>query len=502
MAHQETFVDSNGKTKTLQLRFNREARMVYKSGSLEELEENGYELLIKYINHHKTIQRPRIRELLDYAEGNNHGVLEGEQRRLEEEVSDARAVHNFGGAVSSFKQGYLAGNPIQVSYINQTVHNVLQDVMKDNDTYEIDRTLIRDLSMCGRGYDITYHNMDGKTKVRRLDPEEVFVIYDMTLSQHSLCGVRYFNASPFDDKEEIVELYTDTYVRRFKFTGSKLEEIKQDDNFFFQVQITEYMNNILGMGDYETELTLIDLYDGAQSDTANYMKDLSDAILLVSGLIDFGVDENGEPLSEVKKIEFMKTMRKMRFMMLQPPTDNEDKVAGNVDAKYLYKQYDVAGTEAYKTRLATDFHKFTNMPDLSDQQFAGQQSGEALKHKLIGLEQERTTTESLFRKGLTRRIELIANIESLAKGTSEFEPKDLTITFTPNKTLTELDVISTARMLHGMVSELTVMEYLSKATGIDAEDELARIEEEVGEQPPPRRTNFAEVGVADGETNE
>ena len=66
----------------------------------------------------------------------------------------------------------------------------------------------------------------------------------------------------------------------------------------------------------------------------------------------------------------------------------DDKVTeGNVDAQYIYKQYDVSGVEAYKTRIAKDIHTLTNTPDMTDENFGGQQSGEAMKYKLFGLEQ-------------------------------------------------------------------------------------------------------------------
>ncbi len=45
------------------------------------------------------------------------------------------------------------------------------------------------------------------------------------------------------------------------------------------------------MGDYESEISLIDAYDAGQSDTANYMSDLNDAMLLIKGDLDsMGLD--------------------------------------------------------------------------------------------------------------------------------------------------------------------------------------------------------------------
>ena len=98
-----------------------------------------------------------------------------------------------------------------------------------------------------------------------------------------------------------------------------------------------------------------------------------------------------------KQIEFMKQMRKARFMNLEPPMDYEGK-EGSVDAKYLYKQYDVNGTEAYKKRVVNDIHKFTNTPDMTDENFSGVQSGEAMKWKVFGLDQERVTFQNPYRR--------------------------------------------------------------------------------------------------------
>ncbi|XJS09856.1 phage portal protein [Aerococcaceae bacterium WGS1372] len=496
MAYIETFVSSNGEQKTLKLRFDRTSREVYRANDFATLEENGFEELIKFINHHREKQAPRIRELYDYAEGNNHTVLEGESRRLEQDATDTRAVHNFGKSVATFNSGYIAGNPIQINYINQKIHDGLQEIARANDFNELHRNLIWDLTICGRAYDITYRTEDDKTKVRRLDPMETFVIFDNTLSDHSLCGVRYYSTNPFGDASINVEIYTDHNIKTYEMKSNALHEIDSSDNLFGEVQITEYKRNLIGMGAYETELDLFDLYDAAQSDTANYMKDLSDAILFISGRMEFP-----EGMSELEKAEWLAGMKRARLILGQPEVDHERGISGTIDAKYLYKQYDVAGTEAYKDRIANDIHKFTNMPDLTDEKFGGNRSGESMKYKLFGLDQERMTTESLFRKGLTRRIELIVNIESLGSGWESFDPTQLTITFTPNKTLSELDVINTARNMFGMTSDLTVLEQLSKATGIDAEDELERIEFERGETPPLRREPLVSE-VTDGEDDQ
>ena len=75
---------------------------------------------------------------------------------------------------------------------------------------------------------------------------------------------------------------------------------------------------------------------------------------------------------------------------------------------------------------------FTNTPDMTDENFGGNQSGEAMKYKLFGLEQRTAIKEGLFRKGLRRRYKLIGQIMSINRELDKDAIQDLTFTFTRN----------------------------------------------------------------------
>ena len=81
----------------------------------------------------------------------------------------------------------------------------------------------------------------------------------------------------------------------------KLTLRNEENHFFDGVPIIEYMNNKFRQGDYEDVLNLIDLYDAAQSDTANYMTDLNDAYLVIQGNVDLDV-ETAEKMKEARLI--------------------------------------------------------------------------------------------------------------------------------------------------------------------------------------------------------
>ena len=461
MAYNETFVDSTGKSKTLTLRFHRESRMRYRINNIEELFENEHKVLREFLEHHKSIQRPRIQELYDYSEGNNH-TISIQQRRSEQDMADTRIIHNFGKSISVFKQGYLVGKPIQVEYDdgedNSTTDEVLKEIAKVNSFHDLNRMLVLDLSKVGRAYDLVYRSTEDVTKVKRLDPLNTFVIYDNTLEDKMLAGVRYYSVGLSDNKKHFIDVYIKDVIYKCQMIEGVITELAIEPHMFNDVPITEYLNTAEGMGDYESELSLIDSYDAVQSDTANYMTDTSDAILAIFGQVAFPDDVLGD---NKKQIEYMRKMRRARLLQLKPPVDING-TEGKVDAKYLYKQYDVNGVESYKKRIVNDIHKYTNTPDMTDTNFSGIQSGEAMKYKLFGLEQARVDTQSLFEKSLRRRYQLIANIGDFVKELTDFDISKLKITFNPNLPKALEETINAFKSLGGMVTNETAM----RLTGI------------------------------------
>ena len=67
-----------------------------------------------------------------------------------------------------------------------------------------------------------------------------------------------------------------------------------------------------------------------------------------------------------------------------------------------------------RAALKEDIHKFSFVPDLSDKQFAQNQSGVAMKYKLMGLERMASVKERWFREGLRTRMEIYARMMALS----------------------------------------------------------------------------------------
>lgn len=420
--------------------------------------------LSKMIQHHQENQAPRLRELEKYYKGENTTILK-ENRRREEHLADNRAIHNFAKYVSQFIQGYMVGIPLKTTYPNEGTNEQLREINRINDADEHNSELILALSIYGRAYELLYRNQNDEFRFTDVSVQNTFVIYDTSVEKLAICAVRYIYDAITE--KTTVYVYTADSIIQFDLGNDfKLTETKSESHAFGGVPIIEYENNKFRQGDFEDVLSLIDMYDSAQSDLANYSQDLNDAMLSIIGNLDLEVEEAQE--MKKKNILFIKT---------EPNADGKESAAS---ADYIYKKYDVQGSEAYKTRIANDIHLFTATPNLSDENFAGNMSGEVMKYKLFLMEQKRAAKERRFKRSLRDRYRLIQNVMSIAKeGT--FDVSLLQIIFTENL---PKDIANEMKWFTDAGGQLSQKTMISQLPFIEnADEEIAQIEEEEKQRP-------------------
>ncbi len=165
-------------------------------------------------------------------------------------------------------------------------------------------------------------------------------------------------------------------------------------------------------------------------------------------------------------------------------------------AEWLIKNLNDNYIEGVKKRLQNDIHKFSNIPDMSDESFTGNTSGVAIKYKLIGLEQIRSRKEREFKKGLQRRIELISGIMTL-KNKTPIDFRDIEITFTPNIPANNQEQADIVQSLVGLVSQKRLLSLLPFVT--DPIEEMAELKKEQAEAHADDYMNLG--GVRNEESN-
>lgn len=468
---------------TNMITYTEEAIMKYRAVNIDAL-LNDTSKLIAMIKHHHDNQVPRIDVLESYYIGNNPAIMYG-KRRQEQEKSDHRIRHNFAGIISDFINSYVLSNPVKVidtdakpnpvdksQMLESAFMETIYEFGKANDIDQHNLEIGKDQNNVGRAYELLQRTEDDTDKIYRLDPREVFMIHDMTVRGRVIAACRYIRTeqerNDLQREKYIVELYTHDAIHRYKETtlmnAQRLEiDGQPEPHMFGGVPIVEYRSDRYRMSVFERQLSLIDAYDAAQSDTANYMTDLNDAILVIEGRAE-----------NAKDPKMMKTMKDANMLILLPEQQYDGRESP-LKAYYLTKSYDVQGVEAYKTRLRDDIFNLASVPNLSDETFAGNQSGEALKYKMFGLQQRRNDKEKFFAKGLRVRYALLANLK---KEVSEYtgELPDIDFIFTPNLPESNLAEMETYINAGGTLSQKTMLKLLTFID--DPNEEIKKIKEE------------------------
>lgn len=461
------------RSRTNHIKFKVESNLNYRYPSIEELLENPKDIVAMIFDHYEN-QVPRLAVLDDYYKASNTNIMKNRRRR-EEGKADHRAAHNFAKVICQFDVGYNTGNPIKVETDDEAKKKIIDDFNANNDIDGLNSELWLDIDKYGRAYDLQVRTQDDEDKIFLSNVFETFVIYDTTIERNPIAAVRYpktrFNSNA--DKTQIQPtLYTVDEIIEYAETtlvALDLQEANRSPHGYKEVPITEHQSNRFRQGIYEDVLSLIDLYDSAQSDTANYMTDLNDALLVISG----DIEAAGLTAEDAIK------MKEANMLLLESGVDvNGNKTA--VTAGYIYKQYDVNGVEAYKKRVQSDIHKISNIPDLSDENFGSNQSGEAMKYKLFGFEQMTDVKQRLFKKGLMRRYRLLFNLKSNINEVENSDLKDVRITFNPNMPKAVLDELKALTEAGAQFSQQTM---LSQASFVEnAEDEMERVQAEYGNE--------------------
>ncbi|SFC26046.1 phage portal protein, SPP1 family, partial [Fructobacillus durionis] len=392
----------------------------------------------EFIKHHYNKQRPRLLNLDSYYKGINTKINSEASRRIDEYGADVRLGHPFAQEIVDFHTAFSVGNPINISVDQdhngqEDEHQQLDKINHENGVDSLFYDLFSDMSKYGRAFANVYRDGDVE-KITRLSPTNTFMIYSNDVDPVPIMAVRYTEQSKIDDDLDyqpyVIETWTDseytisepvaiadgTIVNGYNVT--KTDQLST-------LPVVEFWNNTQRMGDFDGVISLIDAYDAAQSDTANYMQDSNDAMLVIKGDIDdlldgaelFGNPDDEEYLEKLaeQKKKLMASIKEARTLFLKSGSTGSGQQT-TVSADYIHKQYDTAGVEAYKNRLYKNIHSFSRTPDVSDENFASNASGVAMQYKQLGVIQLAKAKRRSFSKGLSEIYGIVEDLEKAASG--------------------------------------------------------------------------------------
>lgn len=443
------------------LRFSDNANVHFMFHSAKELVEKDKEPkdLKKMIGQFQADQVERLNILESYSNGNNYTILNG-RKRLEPEKADYRIRHDLGGQASRFFTGYTVGQPISIGATDtDTELTSIDDFNTYNDIDALNRELVYDASRFGRAFELHYFDEFEQPAVALIDAKEMFTVRSADVKKEIIAAVH----CPIYNGKMFVTVYTDKEIVSY---DNDWKETNRKPNPYKMVPVVEWQNTRDRLGDWEKGIPIIDAYDASESDTANYMSDLNDAMLVIKG----DVESTGMNASDIMQ------MKQANMLVLESGVGHNGQQT-SLEAGYIYKQYDVSGVEAYKSRLIKDFFRIVGLPNLQDDATFSATSGIAIRYKLVDLQQVTSVKRGFFIKALKRRYKLLQSLSENLKGFEAVNANLLTFTFHENLPTDVWAEIQSAISSGMEVSQETLME---SASFTDARKEKSRLMKENG----------------------
>lgn len=369
-------------------------------------------------------------------------------------IPNHKIVANHAKYIVDIATGFLVGNPI--AYSGSQVDKILDEYSR-MDIISHDTELEKDLSVFGIGYELMYlapvDEGDTEIRIKSIDPRGIFVVTDDTVDKNPLFGVHYQQRFKLDGSLNyyLINVYTKDKIYTYHAKGlskGQMTLFEESEHYFGAVPVVEYRNNEERQGDFEQQISQFDAYNLLQSDRINESEQRVNSILFIKG---FTLGEDN--LTHDSIIE----------------TTEKDS-----DLKWLIKEIKEADNEVLRKSLLDDIHKFSYIPSMTDEHFAGNVSGEAMKYKLFGLLQLLSIKTRYMSKSLRKRLELMRNILN-TKG-SNIDISDVKITFKPNLPINTNDLASIINQLKGILPLETLIGWLPDID--DPAEQLQKLEEE------------------------
>lgn len=414
--------------------------------------DDGLDLLLlqEKINEHQQ-SATRYTELKKLYEG-KHPILEEPPAEIGK--PDNRLITNFAKYIVDTLNGYFLGIPLKITHENDKIAEFIEYIGNindlDNEQYEISKNC----SIFGVAYEMLYLDEDGNIGITTLDPRNAFLMYDDSIRKRALYGVHYYKNADnvlmgtVSDKDSIY------YFQENEKGDLVITETRP--NPFGDIPIIEYIENEEKRSAFEPVISLITAYNQALSEKANDVDYYADAYLKIIG---------AEFTEEMKR-----DMREFRIINAFP---EDPETNAKIDISFVGKPEADKTQENLIDRLEKKIFQISMVADINNENF-GTTSGIALNYKLQNMNNLANNKERKFTSGLNKRYKMIARLPN--NSMQEDDWIKLKYRFTRNTPKNVLEETQIAMNLQGIVSDETILNYLSIVD--NTKEEQRRIEKE------------------------
>lgn len=354
----------------------------------------------------------------------------------------------------------------------------LLDCYDSQQISQTDLEIGRTMGIMGDCLELCYASSeeDPRPRSARISPDSGILVCDSTVEHNKLFGIvwerrettsgaKYYFATVYTDRTERDYRSGDLQTAVFQPVG------EARDHYFGAVPVIAYKNNEQRQGDFEQVMSLIDAYDQLLSDRVTDKRKFVDALLVFFGMTL--AEGEGEKLPQEKFID-------------GAPLDAR--------AEYIQKTFEEASVQVLADALVREIHKQTLTVDMSDENFSGNASGQALKLKLLTMNLLVKGKMAQMRRGLQERFSLYNHWLTVKGEMAPVGVNDVDIVFTVSLPINETEIVQLVTQLQGIVDDQTLLSQLWFIR--DPAEALENIRRQKAENAKQFQTSF---GVSDTE---
>ncbi|MCD8142314.1 MAG: phage portal protein [Clostridiales bacterium] len=309
---------------------------------------------------------------------------------------------------------------------------------------EVDSRIGKGMGVYGECLEVCYASSDQvpEPKSAYIAPMDGILVEDSTVEHNKLFAVLWERREKSTGEVYyLVTVYTDQTVKRYKSMDkypSPFELVGEPEQHYFgAVPVIAYENNDERQGDFEQIIPLIDAYDNLMSNRFTDKQKFVDALLVF-----FGMSLREGDAEQMLRNKFI------------------DGAPLDAKVEYIQKTFDESSVQVLADAAVREMHKMTLTVDMSDENFAGNSSGQALKLKLLTMNLLVKNKIRRMERGLKERLELYNRWLTVKGAMREVPVTDVDVVFTISTPINEAEVVQMVTSLQGIVDDRTLLSQL------------------------------------------
>lgn len=400
---------------------------------------------------------PKRQKMGEYYDGKNCIVKQGAVKgRPNYSINVNMAKYIIDVATS-----YTFGIPVKYSTDNKDSEKILETIAyinKNCNVNEIDFQQGGDMSTYGVSYQLILArddkgSIEDRILFKHLNPLQTFYVIDNTILETPLCAIYFYSYKEKNIDKTKIYVYDNELLYEFIEQGGVVTpENKAEHHNMETIPIIQSLNNDDAYSDIEAVTDLLDSLSLSISNSTDNLQSIANAILAVSG--GKLTKENIEILNETKVGNL-------------PQGCSMEWVIKNINPEAEKNQLD---------NLLKFLFQISQVPDLTDEAFGGNQSGVAMQYKLWGLDQLWGTKTTKYTKSIIARLKIVFHLLQYQIKNHVQLLDDINITFAKNLPKDNSAEYAMVQALKDVVSKKTLLENISIVDDVQAE--LEALDEE------------------------